>query len=393
MTHPTPTLGDRSLFPDLEARVYLSHAAVSPPSSPVAAACQQVLADYAREGMGAWQKYRDQRDELRADLAALIGAAPEDVALVPSTTQGVVDVALCLPWRAGDRVVLFEGEFPTNVTPWQQAAAHHDLEVAYGSVADFAVSDDQGLTRLEETLRGGARLVAVSAVQFQSGLAMPLAAMTELCHRHGAEIFVDAMQAVGGMPLDVGELELDYLACGSHKWLMGLEGAGFVYVNPRCIDALRPVVAGWMSHEDSSAFLFDGAGHLKYDRPIRRRADFLEIGAMPTIGFAALGASVALLRQLGVAEIWAHNNAILDGLEAGLTDLGFVSLRSGSPARRSSILGLHAPAGRSVHEIREGLADRGIACTMPDGVLRLAPHWPNDLGQVDAVLATARELL
>ena len=393
MTQPTPTLGDRSLFPALDAKVYLSHAAVSPPSTAVNDACAAVLADYGRLGMGAWTRYRDQRDELHGDLAALIGAAPADIALVPSTTQGVIDIALCFTWEQGDRVVLYDGEFPTNVTPWQQAATHHGLDVVYGAVSDYAASDDQGLDRLEQLLRGGARLVAVSAVQFQSGLAMPLAAMAELCHRHGAELFVDGMQAVGGMPVDVAALGVDYLACGSHKWLMGLEGAGFVYVHPDRVDALRPLVAGWLSHEDAATFLFDGAGHLKYDRPIRRRADFLEVGAMPTIGFAALGAAVKLLRQLGVAAIWEHNNAILDDLEAGFCELGFTSLRASAAARRSSILGLCAPAARTVDEVRQGLDDRGIACTMPDGVLRLAPHWPNDRAQVEVVLAAARELM
>jgi selenocysteine lyase/cysteine desulfurase len=374
--------------------VYLNHAAISPPSLPVREACMRVLDDYAREGAGAWMRYREQREELKADLAGLVGARPEDLGLVPSTTQGVIDVALCLPWKAGDCVVVFEGEFPTNVTPWQAAAERFDLEVAYGRVRDFAASVDQGLSRLEEQLQRGVRLVAVSAVQFQTGLAMPLREMAELCHRHGAELFVDAIQAVGGVPLDVGELGVDYLACGSHKWLMGLEGAGFVYVSPQRIDGLRPVVAGWMSHEDCAAFLFEGEGHLRYDRPIRRRADFLEVGAMPTIGFAALGASVALLRQLGVPAVFEHVSSILDDLEAGLAELGFESLRASSPAQRSGILGVRPPAaGPDLGALWKGLGERGIACSTPDGVLRFAPQWPNDRGQVPHVLEAVREVL
>lgn len=393
MTDLTPTLGDRRLFPDLEARVYLNHAAISPPSLPVRAACVRVLDDYATLGAGAWLRYRDQRDQLRGDLAALIGARAADVALVPSTTQGVIDIALCLPWQAGDRIVLFDGEFPTNVTPWQAAAARFDLQTVFAEVADFAASTDQGLSRLEETLRRGARLVAVSAVQFQTGLAMPLREMAELCHRHGAEIFVDAIQAVGGVPFDVGELGVDYVACGSHKWLMALEGAGFVYVRPERIDQLRPVVAGWMSHEDCASFLFEGRGHLRYDRPIRRQAAFLEVGAMPTIGCAALGASVAILRQLGVAAIFAHTSAFLDELETGLVDLGFASSRSTDRARRSGILAVEPPNGVELSVLWERLGERGIACSMPDGRLRFAPHWPNDCGQVADVLSAVRTSL
>src|SRR5262245_1296445 len=100
-------------------------------------------------------------------------------------------------------------------------------------IAPYASSFERGLEALEgELLRGAVRLVAVSAVQFQSGLRMPLQAMSRMCHVHGAELFVDGVQACGVVPVDVRAEGIDYLACGSHKWLMGLEGAGFLYVAP-----------------------------------------------------------------------------------------------------------------------------------------------------------------
>jgi selenocysteine lyase/cysteine desulfurase len=386
-------LGDRSLFPDLSARVYLNHAGVSPPSLPVRAAVRAVLDDYARDGAGAFLRWRDQREDLRASLARLIGAAPADIALVPSTSRGVLDVALCFPWRAGDRVVVFAGEFPTNVTPWQAAARTFGLEVVMLATKDFAPSPEPGLDRLRRELRAGVRLVAVSAVQFQSGLRMPLAEMARLCHAHGAELCVDAIQAVGAVPLDARALGVDYLVAGSHKWLMGIDGAGFLYVAPERVAALRPTVAGWLSHEDGTRFLTDGAGHLRYDRAIRARADFLEIGALPTAGCAALGASVALLEGLGTEAIFAHVNAILDALEPGLLGLGFTSLRAPDVAQRSCILGVLPPPGCDLRALGARLAAGGIACATPDGVLRFAPHWPNDVGQVREVLAVTAACL
>lgn len=386
-------LGDRTLFPDLEPAVYLNHAAISPPSVKVREACLAVLEDYARVGVGAWMKYREQRDELRARLARIVGADTESIGLVASTSQGVVDIALCLPWKRGDRVVVFDGEFPTNVTPWQQAAALFGLEVVFHSARDFLQDESAAMQRLADELRRGVRLVAVSAVQFQSGLQMPLTEMSALCHEHGAEIFVDAMQAVGVVPFDVRELGLDYAAVGSHKWLMGVEGAGFLFIAPERIDALRPAIAAWLSHEDCASFLFEGEGHLRYDRPIRRRADFVEIGAMPAVGFAALGASVGLLEELGIDVIHRHVMAFQDRLEAGLVGLGCTSLRSADPARRSGILSVRPPAPHSSVTVWEKLRDRGVSCSVPDGVLRFSPHWPNDLGQVDEVLATVESVL
>ncbi len=106
------------------------------------------------------------------------------------------------------------------------------------------------------------RLVAVSAVQFQTGLSMPLAEIGALCRAHGAELCVDAVQAVGVVPMDVEALGLDYLACGAHKWLLGLEATGFLYVRRERQPSLRPALAGWLSHEDAVSFLLEGPGKL-----------------------------------------------------------------------------------------------------------------------------------
>jgi selenocysteine lyase/cysteine desulfurase len=262
-------LGDRSLFPDLEARAYLSHAAISPPSTAVRAAAEAVLDDYMRRGMGAFTVWLDQRARLREKIAALVGAYPEEIAFVPNTTRGVTDVALCFPWQRRDRVVLFEGEFPANVTPWQRAAELFHLDTTFVSLEPFARSADEGLDVLRTELARGVRLVAVSAVQFQSGLRMPVEAMARLCRQHGAQLFVDGIQAIGAVPLDLGASGIDYLSCGAHKWLMGLEGVGFLYVRQARAAQLRPNVAGWLSHQRGLGFLFEGPGHLRYDRLLK----------------------------------------------------------------------------------------------------------------------------
>lgn len=398
-TAPTPRLGDRSLFPTLEARAYLNHGGISPASAPVRAAVLAIAEDYARRGAAAFGAWNEQRARLRGLLARLVGAgAPEDIALGTNTTRGLTDIALCVPWRAGDRVILFDGEFPANVTPWQRAAAVFGLETAFVPLAPFHASDEAGLDALARELgRGGARLVAVSAVQFQTGLRMPLARIAALCRQHGAELCVDAVQAVGAVPLDVAALGIDYLACGSHKWLMGLEGAGFVYVSPARVAALRPTVAGWLSHEEGLRFLFEGAGHLRYDRPIRKRADFLEGGNYNSAGLAALEASAGLIHAIGVPAVHAHVNAYHNALEPELLARGFTSARAREPSRRSCTLSVLPPPGVALGALYRELTARGVACATPDGYLRFTPHWPNALdevpfvvGAVDGALAAAR---
>lgn len=395
---PTARLGDRSLFPDLRPRAYLNHAAVSPWSAPVQAAVAAVGAEYGREGAGAIAGALALRARLRPAIARLIGAEPADIAFIPNTTRGVTDVAMCMSWRPGDRVLLFQGEFPANVTPWQQAAELFDLKVELLPLAGFGPRSPgapaEGLSALQAALAaGGVRLVAVSAVQFQSGLRMPLAAIADVCHAAGAALFVDGIQAVGAVPLDVREARVDFLSVGGHKWLMGCEGLGFLYVRPERLAELRPRVAGWLSHEDGLRFLLEGAGHLRYDRPIRRSADFIEGGAGNTVGCAALEAALGLLAQLGVDAVFAHVQRYLDALEAGLVARGFTSLRAPDPAARSCILSVLPPAPADVLALQRALVARGVACSTPDGLLRFSPHWPNHPDEVPLVLDAVDDAL
>jgi selenocysteine lyase/cysteine desulfurase len=387
-----PRLGDRSLFPTLAPLAYLNHAAISPPSLPVQQAIHAIVDDYARHGTAAFLRWAGERQRLRGLLARLINADTEDIALVANTTRGVSDIALCLPWRPGDRVLLFQGEFPANVTPWQRAAELFKLELEMLPVGDF--HRGKGLDHLREALRRPTRLVACSAVQFQTGLRMPIAEMATLCHESGAELFVDAIQALGVCPLDVRASDIDYLSAGSHKWMMGTEGLACLYIRRDHVAALRPNVAGWLSHDDGIEFLFGAPGLLRYDRPIRRRADFVEGGAYNTIGCVALAASLDLILALGVPAIFDHVTRYLDELEDGLCVRGFTSLRARVVSERSGILSVHPPRGVDVADLQHALADRGIACSTPDGALRFAPHWPNDpdaelprvLAAIDAAL-------
>ncbi len=389
--------GDRSLFPTLEARAYLNHAAISPVSTPVREAAAQVLEDYARDGFYGYQQWTPRREDLRNKLATLVGGRGEDIGFVPNTSQGIMNVALCFPWTRGDRVVLFRGEFPANVTPWQRAAELFELEIVWMSLESFWRSHDEGLGELERILDSGTtgsgiRLVATSAVQFQTGLRMPVPKMASLCRKYGAQMFVDAIQACGAVPLDVG-VGIDYLSCGSHKWLMGIEGAAFLYVAPHRIGSLRPHVAGWRSHEQPFDFLMHGAGHLNYERPIRAKADFVEQGAQNVVGYAALEASLDLITSLGVDQVFAHIQRWHDAAEPALVALGLRSRRTSHSDGRSGSLTFELPERASFELFVQSLRDQGIAGSTPDGLIRFSPHWPNSIHEVDLLVRSVESAL
>lgn len=388
-----PTLGSRELFPDLEPLVYCNHAALSPPSWPVRRAMQNALVDFSRRGAGAYGTHISQRNRLRGKLAQLVGAAPDELAFIPNTSYGVTAIAFSFPWRAGDRVVLFEGEFPANVTPWLQAAKHFEVTPVMLAVRDFLESDERGLERLEETLKQGARLVAVSAVQFQCGLRMPLAAMAKLCHTYGAELFVDAIQAFGIVPFDAHGLGIDYVASGGHKWLMGPEGTGILYVRKERGAALVPNLASWLSQEDGLRFLLEGPGLMRYGAPFKQGSAMFETGCVNALGLVGLEAAVDLVMALGPQTILTHAMRWADGVEEGLVERGFTSLRAPEEHRRSGILGVIPPGGIGAVDLQRALAMRGVICAQPDGVLRLSPHWENNLDETEQVLLSVDDAL
>ncbi|MEN9577806.1 MAG: hypothetical protein RJA70_815 [Pseudomonadota bacterium] len=385
-----PALGDRSIFPSLTGAAYLNHAAISPACLPSQLAVRQATDDYARLGFGAFPIWETNRQRLRQHLAQLIGAAPQEIAFGLNTGRGVTDIALCLPWKAKDRVLCFDGEFPANVTAWQQAAKLFDLECLMHQASAFET--DEGLEKLELQLRRGLRLVAVSAVQFQTGLRMPLKQMGELCHAYGAELFVDAIQAAGIVPIDVVDEHIDYLSCGGHKWLLGFEGASFVYAKQSCAEKLRPYTAGWTSRKNPIDFLRDGPGLLRYDHPIREDIQFIEGGTMNLLGLAALGATVPMLLELGVGAIFRHVSDYLDQLELGLSCRGFHSMRSADENKRSGIYCVQHPSV-NLQTLAIQLRERGVSVGYPDGNLRFAPHFGNRLDEVPVVLDTIDQLL
>jgi selenocysteine lyase/cysteine desulfurase len=266
------------------------------------------------------------------------------------------------------------------------------LELCWLSLGAFHRSVEEGLAELEAALERGVRLVAVSAVQYKTGLRMPIPEMAALCHRHGAEIFVDAIQALGATPVDVAS-GIDYLSSGSHKHLMGAEGAGFLYVAERCSGALRPRLAGWLGHEDPIAFLIGDSPQLRYDNPLQRGAPALEIGTSNVIGLAAVGASIELLEQLGVPRIQAHVSGYLDLLESGLVELGFHSHRAKAPELRSTLLSVTVPKDLQLSKLAAALREKGVIANTPDGLMRFAPHWPNAHDEVPAVLGAVERAL
>jgi len=392
---PPALLGDRSWFPTLEYEAALAHAAISPASVLVERAVARATSDLARYAARAFPIYEAQRARLREKLAALLGVPRTELALTPGTTRGITDLALALPLSSRDEIVLLADEFPANVTPWQLAAAAGGARVTLLPAVDplRAGSLPAYLEGVRARLKAGARYVAVSEVQFRTGLRMPIAELGRLCLEHDAHLLVDAIQGVGAVPVDPVGAQVSALAGGGHKWLLGTEGSGYLYVAPRLMAELRPKAAGWLAHQDGDWFLFKGPDHLRHDRPLREDVAVFEGSTLPLLSLVALEAGMTPILELGVPRIFAHVQSYLDRLEPELAALGFQSLRSPVPEGRSCILSFVLPPGVDITRLVPALRERQILTSMPDGLLRLAPHFHARTSEPELIVQALREVL
>ncbi len=385
----TPQLGDRSAFSTLRWPIYANFAAIGPLPDPSVAVMREVIEAQAREGLSFVGPWMERMADTRAAAGRLMGVPGTDIALMGNTSHGVSAIAACLPWKRGDRVLLFTGEFPTNTTPWELAAKHHDLDLVW-LPADSLRTDD-GLQQVEDECRRGLRLIAVSAVQFSTGLRMPVESLAKLAHAHGAEIFVDAIQAVGSVPLDLSDV--DYLSAGGQKWLMGPVGTGLLYVRHDLWSALVPRLASWLSHPEPLGFLFGDPDLLSYGKPVVAGPAMFEGGSICIAGHAALGVSMGMLADLGPERIAAHVQAWHDAVEPGLVARGFRSLRAELSSRRSGLLCCKPPEGQHAGQLVAALSEHGVSVASPDATLRLSPSWPNPLSEAEGVLTAVDAVL
>ncbi len=369
----------RAEFPVTERYVYLNHAAISPlPRRAVDRAAALALDVMARgdRGFGARLK---RYEEVRAMAARLLGArAAHEVAFVENSSSGLSLVAQGIDWRPGDNVVGAACEFPSNAYPW--------MVLEERGVAFRATPERDGRIDPAEVVAaidGRTRAVALSWVEYSNGFRFDLGALAAACHAESALFVVDVIQGLGALALDVESAGVD-VACGAaHKWLLGPEGIGLLYVADRAVDRLRPARAGWRSMRDIERWT-DLA--IDWAEGARR----LESGTLNGLGIEALGASLEILLGLGSAEVEARVLALADRAARGLAALGFEIVGGRRPGERSGIVAAVHPR-HPAPELVERLAGRGIVVATRAGRLRVSPHVYNTEEEVDRFLAATAE--
>jgi selenocysteine lyase/cysteine desulfurase len=366
----------RDEFPWADQTVYLNHASVGP----LPERTRRALDEFNRQRAMPFQL--PDRDlfavlaESRRLVAELLSVTPEEIALTVNTGFGLGVVARALPLRPGDVVLLSDREFPANVYPWLRL---RELGIEVELVPTTAAGWPDEARLLERLADPRVRVLAVSLVQFSNGYRVDLAALSAATRRTGAYLVVDAIQAVGQIPLDLGRTQVDVLACGGQKWLLSPWGSGFVYVRRELISRLSPPVTGWMAFEGTDDF----TRLTTYSETLRADARRFELITLPYQDFAGFNASLGLVREMGIERIQAHLRRLHEPVLAWAEGSG-ARIVSPRGERGSGILCL-APG--DVGAAFRRLKAARIICSLREGAIRLSPHGYNTLEEMERVVA------
>lgn len=363
-------------FPALAGAGYLNAASVTPTPERTRRVLDALNRRRAHITEWADEDFAAPLDAARAAAARLVGADADEIALGWNTSFGINLAAQCLPIPPGSAVVVSDREFPANVYPWMGPGCPGRLETV---PADPSGRPDE--ERLLERLdRGGVSVLSISAVQFATGWRADLPRLGRFCRERGIFFVVDAIQALGQVPLDVREAGVDVLATGSQKWLCGPFGTGFAYVRRELLPRMQPSVVGWTSLRASADF----ADLLRYRYEFVESARKFEVATPAFHDFAGMAASLEVLLEAGVERVRAHQAELLDPLAAWLADHpGYDIVSDRSEARRSGIFCFRPPRPQATFA---ALAAAGVTCVLREGAVRVAPHLYNDAGDLARVL-------
>ena len=360
----------RAEFPVAEHWAYFDHAAVAPLPRRSADAIRLWADDQAANGVVHWLQWERKLDGLRRDLAELIAASTDEIAFVGSTTHGIGLVAEGFPWRDGDNVVTAEEEYPSNLYPWMNLASR--------GVTLRTVPSREGRVRVEDlaaAMDSRTRVLTISHVEFASGFRNDLDSLGELCQSRGAALFVDAIQGLGPLKIDVAKTPIDFLCADGHKWLLGPEGAGFLYIRKSWVERLRPLGVGW--HSVTGSY-----NSPKPEFTLKPNAQRWEGGSYTMPGLQALAASLRLFHEVGPKAV---SDRILDRAEhvrEAARSAGWRVYGSDRPDDFSGIVPL-TKEGVDPDVFARSARDRGVALACRRGRVRISPHVYNNADDLD----------
>jgi len=357
----------RSEFPVTKSYIYLNHASVAPLPRRVATAMQDLAEDATQNGAVHYADWMATLEALRQSSARLIGASPDEIAITKNTSEGLAIVANGIDWRPGDVVAGVQGEFPANYFPWLQLE-RQGVELRW-------IEQRRGRIDLDDIDRAckGARLLAISFVQYLSGFRLDLDAVGEICRRRNCLLVVDAVQGLGPFPVDVKKSGIHALSASGHKWLLGPEGCGICFIDRELIPHVRPVEFGWTNVAGWRGYSLDpelAPGAARY-----------ECGTLNTIGCHGLRSAIELFLEAGVDRIADRIHRLAGQIVEGATAKGYEIMTPLDEHTGSGIVCIRKQ-GLDAKAIVQQLAEKNVILAPRFGWVRASPHFYASEGDI-----------
>ena len=373
----------RELFPVCRNRIFFGHAGVTALPAFVADA----VCDYTRQSSENQQEFEEvlrQVKEARQTCAAFIGADPEEIALLGPTSLGLSLFANGLPWREGDEVVCYHGDYPANVYPWIDLRRR-------GVVVRYLEPERPGEITPElvaGALTSRTRLVALATCHFFTGYRIDVDAIGALLHERDVLFSLDAIQTLGAFPLDVSRAHVDFLSADAHKWMLGPLAIGIVYVKRSRFELLRPTLLGaWNAVSPN----FNALDEIRFVPTAQR----YEPGVLNIAGVFGMRAALEFFMKTGPDAIAARLLELKARLVRQIEPLGFEILGAREGANASSITTFRHSSASSA-ALFSALEKAGVIASLRHDragkdYLRFSPHVYNTEAEIDtAVGALAR---
>jgi selenocysteine lyase/cysteine desulfurase len=373
----------RDEFPIFEHRTYVNSCSQGALSLGVRRAYEEYLDGWDAHG-AAWEHWVERAEAARAGFARLLGAAPGEVAVTTSVSQGVSAIVSALPLERGERtrIVISEYEFPTV------GQIAHAQELRGAEVVHVLPGEDGMLPveRFAEAIDERTALVCCTTISYRTGHRQDVAEIARVAHERGALVLADSYQAAGAVELDVAELGADFVTGGTVKYLLGSAGLAFLYVRGELLERLLPTQTGWFADED--IFLMDIS-----DYSPAADARRFDAGTPPVPNIYGGLAGLEIVERAGVATIEEYVRGLSDRLVAGLDGLGATVVTPREHARRGPLTCVRST---DVDALVQALARERIVVSSRDGNVRISLHLYNieeDVDRVLDVLARNRALL
>jgi cysteine desulfurase/selenocysteine lyase len=358
----------REQFPITKNKVFLNHAAQSPLPKPVADAVRKFVDDFSNFGTTSieWN------DGGKPFFAKLIRAKPEEIAFVENTSVGLNIAANVLNYPRGLKVVTTDLEYPSVVYPWLRKSLGVKVHYVKNINGKILLKD------IEKAVDDKTVAVAVSHVKYVNGFRHDLRALSEIAHKHGAYLIVDAIQSAGAMQIDVKKDDVDFLTTACYKWLLSPPGAGYLYVKGELIEKFEPPFIGWASVKQE---VFDTIDFWDiWNLRLSETASRFEVGSPSFISLTGATEALKILLNVGIENIQKRILKLTDHLIESVKSLELKLQTPEEPQYRSGIVNFKIDKPK---EVAESLNHKGIIVSARAHGLRVSPHFYNTEEEID----------